>query len=337
MMFRYLVLLQIHLNKRRWIRNFKQKEMKSEDFSIGRCQNIFTIFLKILSSHWIAILVPLLWYSFYSFLILMVHFIFNFVCSVDSFFYMRLIHGGCILVMSSCIALLLIFDFIINIPLIVKCQFKRIFLNNDPFHYRLDMITVLFVIPLCIIWFFATLPQIIIASVIDLLIFSGFLISGFLAFLITILKKFYYFVNHRRSAKNNSSEPLKVSDVMEEQIIEVFTAFCEFEWSSENILLKRQIAAFKKMILVSDRKTACNKIKVQFLLRNSPLEVNCPQSILVEVVKKIDEGKFEDELFSELEKIIDFNLQDTISRFRFSDLYNSYLVDIRNSEKTIGL
>jgi hypothetical protein len=336
MMFRYLVLLQIHLNKRRWIRNFKLKELKSEEFSIGKCQNIFTKFLKILSSHWITILFPLLWFSLYSFLILIVHIVFGFVCSVDSFFYMRLIHGAGVLLICSCIALFLIFDFIINISLIVKCKCKQIYLNNDPYHYRLDMIIILITIPLCIVWFFATLPQIIIASLIDVLIFSGFLISGFLAFLITILKRFLYFFKNR-SNKNNKSGNWKVSDVMNEKLIELFTEYCEFEWSSENILLKRQIAAYKKMILVGDRKTICNKIKIQFLLRNSPLEVNCPQKILEGVVKQIEEENFGEELFSELEKMIDLNLTDTISRFFFSDLYKSYLIDIKNTEKTIGL
>jgi hypothetical protein len=218
----------------------------------------------------------------------------------------------------------------------IRCQYKRIFVKNDPFHYRLDMIVFLCSIPMIIVWFFVTLPQFFIAPLIDLLIFSGFLVSGFLAFLITILKLIYRLIKKNFSKKDLNFKNWGVSDVIDENIIDLFTEFCESEWSSENILLKKQIMDYKKMILIGDRKKLCSKIKNQYLLRNSPLEVNCPQNILALVVKNIDEESFGEDLFLELEKQVDLNLKDTISRFRFSDLYKGYLIDIKNSNKSLG-
>jgi hypothetical protein len=329
MMFRYMILLQIHLNKRRLFRKFNLKD--NEDYSVGKCQKLFIIMLNIFGSHWITIIFPLLWMWIYLFLILMVNVYFNFICSVDSFFYLRLIHGIGIFIATVSIIALLIFDFIINIPLTIRCQFKRIFVKNDPYRYRLDMLAVITMIPLILVWYFVALPQFFIAPLVDLLIFNGFLVSGFLAFNMTIFKKIYYFIK-KKTKKNYKM--LTVSDVTTEKMIGVFTEYCEQEWSSENILLKKDIIAYKESI---ERKPICLKIMRQYLVKNSPMEVNCPQRIISEVLTKIDFENYEDNLFKDLEKVVDLNLGDTISRFTYSSLLRDFLEEKKSSKKSLGL
>jgi hypothetical protein len=54
-------------------------------------------------------------------------------------------------------------------------------------------------------------------------------------------------------------------------------------------------------------------------------------------VKKIDSLDLEDDLFDKIEKVVDGNLSDTISRFEFSSMYLSHFKRLEKQKRDLGL
>ena len=69
----------------------------------------------------------------------------------------------------------------------------------------------------------------------------------------------------------------------------------------------------------------------------SDLDINGPAPIYNRVLKMIEEKKFSDELFDELETVVEVNLYDVLCRFRFSSSYSTYLQDVEIANKMLGL
>eukprot|EP01080_Neovahlkampfia_damariscottae_P006670 gene6670-10834_t len=330
MIFRYLILLRLHENKRRITKKLKVKEV----FVDQKIRKLFTKILKYLASPWIIILFPIFWLLAFESMLFIVYFYHNFVCTEDAWFYMKVLNTLFILVTFSNIACFLTFDLISNLPAMFKCHWRHVFFHSDPYHYRLDMIFTFFAVIPMIAWFAAPLPYFFGSFLAEYVFFTGFWVTGLQSLVITIIKKLFF--SYKTSNSNNAK--LKVEDVLKPKILDIFIDYCEMEWSSENIFLKLDILSYKKTKSLKERENLCWIIKERYLLSGvSPLEVNCPGNILSKAVKGIDEKSFVDELLNEVESEIDRNLLDTISRFRVSKLYEILLKDLKNQEQTLGL
>eukprot|EP01080_Neovahlkampfia_damariscottae_P011039 gene11039-3745_t len=337
MLFRYILLLQIHQNKRKIIKELKlkEKETKIEDSRIAKLKKVLSFILKITSSHWIVLIFPVIWATSFEILQFAAIAYNDFSCTERAYSMQRLIHSGFIGIVFLLIISVLIFDFICNIPLIFRCQWKKIFIQNDPYHYRLDMLAFLLIIPPTIIWLGFELPTYMFSIIVEIIMFLGLYTSGLQAFLITLINR----IRHsRQKMKHNSRAIVNVETILKPIVLEIFIQFCESEWSSENIFLKLDILEYKKSKSSQERENLCWIIKERYLLVNvSPLELNCPSSILNKSLREMDEKKFSDDLFYDIENNVDMNLMDTISRFKYSSLYQIHLKDMEQQNKILGL
>jgi hypothetical protein len=332
LMGRYIALLQIHLNKRKFLKRI-EKSKTAKHFNCF--EKFLNSILKVFSSQLIIYIVPSVWFCIFTFIFVLNYGLHGFYCSVDSYFVDTIVHYVFVLMFYFFFICIVVFDLIMNIPLIFKCRWKKIFLDNDPFHFRLDIISFLFTFPLVVVWLFSPFPYLISSILTEINLFIGLWVSGIQALMITMLKKFIYFLQSFR-ARMSFYEKLNLKDVLQEEIIDVFEEFCVSEWSSENILLKKDIIEYKKSNN-QERKKLCEFISKNYLMSSSPLEVNCPEFLLTQVIKKISANIMEDDLFNDVEKVLDVNLSDTISRFRFSSLYFNYLKDLETKNKDLGL
>eukprot|EP01080_Neovahlkampfia_damariscottae_P006518 gene6518-10526_t len=337
LIFRYIVLLKIHNNKRKFIKLLRMKSSRdTENMKRKDKRTIFRKrFLSTISSPWTIVLVPIIWTGIYLIFSFSVYAGFNFQCSTDTFIILRFIFigmfGFCILVIAS----LILFDFLTNIRYIVVCKWKKIFFEDDPFNFRLDMIAMICLTPPLIVWSLVTLPKIIYAIFTDILMYLSIWSVGFQALLITMLNSFLLMFRKSKSKEKNIKY---IHQILEPGIVDVFVEFCESEWSLENILFKLDVIKYKNSKSKSERKQISLMILNKYLISNmSELEINATNEKMVAVGKLIENEELDDELFQGLESIVNVNLADTISRFQFSYMYESYLKSIKKKEKSLGL
>ena len=345
MLFRYILLLQIHQNKKKIIQQFKeniQKDSTKFGKQTEKLKKILSFILKISSSHWIVLIFPLIWLSIFEFLQFGVIAYHGFKCTESANSLQRLVHTAFIGIVFILIISTLIFDFLCNIPLIFICQWKKIFVKNDPYNYRLDMIAFLFLIPITIVWVGVNLPAYPFSLVVEIIMILGLWTSGLQALIITIIKLIHYSsikkkIDKQNNNNNNNILPT-IESILKPRMLECFIEYCESEWSSENIYLKLDILEYQKTKSKQEREDLCWIIKERYLLVNvSPLEINCPSLVLSRTLKMIGEKKFGDDLFKEIEVNVDMNLMDTISRFKYSTLYSLQLKDAELESKILGL
>eukprot|EP01080_Neovahlkampfia_damariscottae_P006664 gene6664-10829_t len=326
MLFRYLVLLQLHENKRRITKKLKANEVVVDQ----KIQKLFTKILKYLSSPWLVIIFSMIWLIAFELMLLAIYSSHNFICTSNAWYYMRILNTLFILVTFSNIAILLTFDLVSNLPAMFKCKWRHVFIHSDPYHYRFDMICTFFAFAPILIWFAAPLPYFLGSFFAEFVFLIGIWVTGLQSLVITIIKKLFF------SYKTSNSRNIKLSveDVLKPKIIDYFIDYCEMEWSSENIFLKLDILTYKKTKSLKEREIFCNIMKERYFISGvSALEVNCNAKVLSKTVKGIDDGTFEDGLLDTMEKEVDKNLSDTITRFRVSNLYELYLKDL----KALGL
>jgi len=67
----------------------------------------------------------------------------------------------------------------------------------------------------------------------------------------------------------------------------------------------------------------------------SPLEINCQQSICVEIHSKIMKNEIDETLFDNALKVTFTNLSDTYSRFVYWGKYVKYLESVKNEKEMI--
>ena len=228
-----------------------------------------------------------------------------------------------------------IVDFTFNVPLILKCKWNKIFIDDDPFNFRIELAPLFSAVPLTIVWGFVPLPKYFYSIITEYLMFILLFTSGTQTLLITIIKKIIFL---RNKSRNRKSESISIKYCLSPEIIDLFIKFCEYEWSVENISFKLDIVKYKNLKSKSERSVMADIIKTKYLIIDvSELEINAPQKTLIEICKKIDNGNIENDLFHPIEKVVDVNLGDTISRFQFSSMYYNYLSNIKYREKVLGL
>ena len=337
MLFRYIILLFIHKRKRSFINKLKKSENEqAENYTISK--KILNFSLKILSSPWIVLFTPFIWLFIYESILFIIFFGFNFNCSIISFFYLDNVHNFFIFISSFLTICIIIFDFIFNIPLIFTCKWKKIFLYDDPYHFRLDMIGSLFIFIPTLIWLLVPLPRYFTIVFAEIVLFLQLYFEGIQSLVITILKKNLNLFCCQKKIKFSFNDRMNINYCLQENMIEEFKLFCQFEWSEENILFKLDCIKYKSLNSISDRKKFANIIRNKYLSPDiSTLEINAPSKLMNQVSKLIDNEQFESDLFFVLEKVVDVNLSDTISRFSVSSAYRSHLKTLEIEEKSLGL
>eukprot|EP01080_Neovahlkampfia_damariscottae_P004981 gene4981-8575_t len=347
MMVRYILMLIIHQYKRKLIRKLRNNTLTSNlTKKSEKIQNYFQVVLKLISSQYAYLLVPILWGALFETIIFIVYVLYGLNCSTEAAFAIRIAHLCCIALFCTIICISISFDLFMNARNIFCGNWYEYLIKNDPYNYRLDMICIFFVIPLCIFWVSAPVPYIIRGLIVDLIFLVGFWACGLQALIITITQCFFRTFKEKMAGENFKTKKRSLTTKMttfdflgEGNLLETFIEFTELEWSSENIFFKMDVVAYKKYKPnSSERMNICQLIKTRYLqFSHSTLEINATESEIIAVVKKIDARIFEDELFDKLEKIVENNLSDTMSRFLVSNLYSNYQIEQKKNEKSLGL
>jgi hypothetical protein len=322
--------LRIHQFQRRALKNLKNES--------GKYENLITkilVLLKFLSSKYSFLIVTPIWSLIFSGVMTIIYGIHEFQCTKNTIFFMRIGHFGCLLVLGSIIVLLIIVDIILNLPNIFTCKCKKIFFDDDPHNVRLDILSSLAMIPITIVWGIVPMPQTFNGILVEIILFTYFMVLGGMDLIITIFKYFYYKCRNQTASSDNK---LCLEDIFSNnELTEIFGKYCESEWSSENFQFREDVKVYLNTP-PKERKKHCQSMKAKYLdFSSSPFEINAPEREITEVLKKIELSLFEDNLFEKLSKIINNNLSDTLSRYAFSSLYLKHLIEVQSREKSLGL
>jgi hypothetical protein len=350
LMIRYSVLLQLHLFKKNFIQNWKSLKRKNsatiipiqsvssmtQSFSqrikdttqkprvVVAFQKLRQILL-ILQSPFALIVAPFLWLVLFELLMFTVFAISGFQCKSFTRSTMLFIHVMGIFFTTFVFTVFFVIDLLLSFRHFIKCRWKTYFLEEDPFHFRIDFLLLIFFVPTMIVWATAKLPNVVLATLTDTLFFIGILISGGLPLLITIGKRVIYQIK----SKNIRSKRLGLNIefiIKDENLLEKFIEFAELEWSSENVYFKIDLNDYKKKNDLKSKRNVANQIKENYLIRNvSPLEINVSGKALNPTLRKIEEQDFTTDLFDLIDREVDVNLCDTLARFIISSQYDQYL------------
>jgi hypothetical protein len=350
LMIRYSVLLQLHLFKKNFIQNWKSLKRKNSA-TIIPIQSVSSMtqsfsqrikattqkprvviaiqklrqFLLILQSPFALIVAPFLWLILFELGMFTIFAISGFQCKSFTRSTMLFIHSLGIFFTTFVFTVFFVIDLLLSFRHFIKCRWKTYFLEEDPFHFRIDFLLLIFFVPMMIVWATAKLPNVIIAILTDSLFSMGILISGGLPLLITIGKKMIYQIK----SKNVRSKRLGLNIdfiIKDENLLEKFIEFAELEWSSENVYFKIDLNDYKKKNDLKSKRNIANQIKENYLIRNvSPLEINVSGKALNPTLRKIEEQDFTSDLFDLIDREVDVNLCDTLARFIISSQYDQYL------------
>jgi hypothetical protein len=333
---RYFLLLRIHEQKKLAV-----LKMEEEEIDIGRCGKLNPMimrFIKLISNKYFILILPPLWAFVFAILMTIIYGINEFKCSITTTFALRMGHLICMFIFIISVTILILIDFLWNLKNIFTCKWRKYLIEDDPYHFRVDVLTIIPIVPLAMVWAFVPLPYLFKGIIVDLIIFQGILVNGGVALGITIFKFIYY--KYKRIIQSNKLEykKLLLDDVFSNQDLSMlFGRFCDLEWSSENYLFRLDVEKYIKSNL-KDRKILVKFMKTRYLeFSKSPLELNVLESEIFEFNKKIEKGEYPDDLFRNLMKTVNLNLLDSLSRFSFSSLYESHLTSEREKQKTLGL
>eukprot|EP01080_Neovahlkampfia_damariscottae_P002590 gene2590-3551_t len=356
MMVRYSILLQLHIHKSDFIKNWKSIKRKTSattllpsatsaatvntaiggnfrqsirytNPTLAKIISTARKLLLLLQSPWGLIIAPFVWVAIFEFGIFIIFAASGFTCQANTKTYMRLFH----------IVGLAFVNFILNIPNFIKCRWNKYIYEEDPFHFRVDFLVLFVFIPVLVVWVFLSRPFIFAGISSDILFYSGSAINGGIALFITIFKKVIFIIKSNRTNKRRKA--LTLDNLMKDEIlIQKFIQFTELEWSSENIYFKIDVLEYEKKKDLKSRRNVALQIKDNYLIRNvSPLEINVSGKVLYPALKQIDEQDFQSDLFDKITKEVEVNICDTISRFTISSAYSQYLKENEETINKMGL
>jgi hypothetical protein len=306
-MIRYLIMLSVHKYKIRFIQKLKNISLDSVEKS-EKLQQILMRFLKLFSSQYSYLILPPLWGVIYTLIVLTIYGVNEFECTNATAFQFRLSYTIGLFFFASLIAFTILIDFILNLWNFIKCRWKQYFFDDDPYHYRLDMILCAPTVPIVLIWVFVPMPLYIRSLLIEALVIIGFWIGIGQTLTITIFKYFYYKFKQR-----NAEKMLSLDNIFSNEDLSIlFLEFAKTEWSSENVYFRIDVEKYLKSPQ-SERNKICKKIKSQYLnFSKSPLEINATENQIKSAVTKMNDNQFDDDLFDVLMNTVNLNLSDTI-------------------------
>eukprot|EP01080_Neovahlkampfia_damariscottae_P006853 gene6853-11014_t len=362
MMIRYAILLQLHFYKRNYIKKHKALK-KSPSFNLDSTSssaatvttnlskrtksklslhyeesNLFSRawkktrdLLAYLKSPWIFVAAPIIWVGFYLCVTFVIFAIGGLRCSEFSRTFIRYNHILFLFIALMVLISFVLLDFFLSLRRWIKCQWKIYLFEEDPFHYRVDMFTFVFgLFPLIAIWAALPLPRIFGGAIVDGIMVIALFQTSINALVITIFKKLKFMIQSKFDERNSSTNPhhIKLTPEMifaEKKLLDIFIKFSDFEWSSENIYFVLDVNEYKKQKDVKSKRLLAIQIKENYFVQNvSPLELNVTFKKLKPCLKCIEENEFTNKLFDNVQKEVEVNICDTISRFIVSDEYKEY-------------
>eukprot|EP01080_Neovahlkampfia_damariscottae_P010496 gene10496-3017_t len=243
--------------------------------------------------------------------------------------------------------LIIIFDIFVTVKDFFRGKCQEVFIKSDPFYFRLQqsfgVIVLIILITIGSFLTFAVLGVITRLKGVDdgityaasiaiatLNVIISFYLSGFVLFL-TIINVLNSYIKKLRGNKiPNPNSFMKSGSELQSvlgdtEFSKLFKRYCESEWSVENYLCIRDIEKFKYSKMEERSEILDEIFYTYFNGSRSELEVNVTQQLCTDLKKKMDSNHFEDEIFDDLLKAIFTNLNDTMSRFRFTSEYTKFL------------
>lgn len=308
--FRYLLLYYSNLKKEKFINNdtITVQQLPLYLRMINKITNPI-ILLIFLALHFII----------WSILVTISFAIFKFGCgsfgsTLNSYF-----NAAYAITYAVVVGLLQLFDLLINIKLVMKCELKRFYIDKDPYSFRLEFLLTILLFVIGVIWVFipTTILKIITVDLGLLLILWNF---SLLVLLITI----YKWIKSKIEKNPQLDEMGKL--FQNQELKDLFVEYCKKEWSLENALFYQDSITYRNST-EKKRSDIAERMKRLYLsFEMSPLEINVPAEKIQETLKKLEENQLGDDLFKDLEGLVAMNMRDTSLRFIKSYEYQLYLV-----------
>jgi hypothetical protein len=226
----------------------------------------------------------------------------------------------------------MLIDFLTYYKEILKCRIFQIFSENDPYYFYMENI-ILFVTSIMLL-FYAPIN-----------VFLQFVVSDYYIIIDSILKIFLYLMNIThlylfatiltifglcKVKKHEINDELLDFIYKNDELYEMFLKYSIKEWSSENVLLYKDIIHFNNIVEYDLKLEYAHFIEKNYLNYTlSPMEINIDHSSITIFKSKLKNINEENILllFDEVRTSVKTNLDDTLSRFRFS---NDFLVFKKN-------
>lgn len=307
--FRYIVILNMQAQKK--------KSMESE--SILKDWKIR--FINRITHPVIIFLLPIIWMLGYSIVVLIIYTFVDFKCGTIAYRIIQLYalgNGGLFLII---VFLLYTWDCIQNYKLLINCKFKKFFLTNDHYFYRLELSTSPILFLIIIIWLGVPMPTLIKIMFTEAMHFFVLWFCCFFILFMTIYKK----ISERLFYKNKEEQGDLAQIFENDDLYEQFLEFSKNEWSMENVYFKRYCLDYRKAPLEERKRIVAKMIHLFLNFEESLFEMNVTKQSIMKVLKNVENNNYSDDLFIELEIENQSLLTNIMGRFRFSYEYQFYL------------
>jgi hypothetical protein len=349
-MIRYQVFLQIHLRRKYFLKKHSFKRVKStmkassgsdsevdtkvSKFNeiLGNIRHIFIIF----QSPWTLPIIVGAWVVVFMIGQIIIFAISGFQCKSWTQEYMVYWHVFGEISASLITAFAYIFDIFFSLKHCVRCRWKVYFLEEDPYLFRVDFLVVYTFIPIFLFYAVISSPHLFLQLLSDSLFTMGLIMNGGSALMFTLISKFLFLIKTKRIGRRRNKINLNI--IMKDEILlQKFIEFSESEWAVENVYFMVDALEYRKKKDIRQRKTAALEIKERYLIAKvSPLEINITGKTMNLTFKKMDDLEFSLDLFEKIEREVEGNICDTISRFIVSNEYGEFLEFSKENEENLS-
>jgi hypothetical protein len=324
--FRYLLIINLNQTK---VKLFSEQDKKIRI-------NIFLKIFKRLTSPVVVLLINALYIIFLMVVFTVVLAIFKFQCAPLQRTLFNFIHLGFTGLLAILIIIVQLYDFIINIPRLITCKMTLIhfFINKDPFFFRLEMSSSIVLIVFFISYSVSGISGITVFILNSLVYFWLWYITTLFSVVVTIIS---FIVTKLQNLiyKDKLEKNIIEGILADAELHKLFQEFAKNEWSLENLYIKLDLLKYKRLKDKSTRKSLAEKIYEKYLSGSEAvMEVNIESSARHKVRKSIDEDMIDEEIFKQVETVVDMNLFDTYHRFRHS---RDYMVLMREKKIVDGM
>jgi hypothetical protein len=212
---------------------------------------------------------------------------------------------------------------------------------RDPLNFRMDFIFICLEVIFVVIYSIMTLlsqsaaPEnmlaiLIVRGVFDLLFRICMVIAGGLGCVCVILRRLCLGLQQPKEESASRADQLQYV-LADDKRSAMFAEYCRSEFSSENLLAFYEIRIFSTLTDQEQRLISARRIHELFVAAGSLNEVNMPQTIRIDVHKKIEKlnhcssaeeiDQILAGIFVDFEKEVRINLTDTFTRFQLSSQY----------------
>eukprot|EP01080_Neovahlkampfia_damariscottae_P007860 gene7860-12331_t len=313
-LFRYFYL--IHLTKQKKIIYNKTKEkLEISTFTVflAKYLNLSTsllgIFIFIIILYIVTLLLNIIPFFFYQ----------TDCFEIANSLLYKILTGFTSILTESLIVIVLIVDLMMNIKSICrkKCGFLKFYFIDDIYYFRIESIMV-WTVSMCFTFvpLFDDYSRLLKQISSTILWYFMFFTQVVFVLLVTSLRSW-------KIRKKNSIEKEEIEEIFDPEydiILQAFLKFCESEFTSEYIYIKRDILKYRKNM--RDRASIGKEIVALYLNgRQSILEVNVMESMSSDFKQRIQCGDFAEDLFDKIEREVDCTLKDSFRKFKLCKEY----------------